>query len=169
MIKEGHLGDLVNEDGKFPHDLTSQMKYKKFVAAMYFKLYCVEIKSLGLDWASFVSEDFINLQRLREVGIKKFKGNAFMYVPVQGVLSATFKRTMYQVLEYDQIFHKVPEYPDPLEYGFKEIGEGIVSLVISMIYTLIISMINTYYVLYKEQSSLIFFALLLCYFRRNLS
>ena len=43
MIKEGHLGDLVNEDGKFPHDLTSQMKYKKFVAAMYFKLIVLKL------------------------------------------------------------------------------------------------------------------------------
>ena len=51
-----------------------------------------------------MSEDFINLQLLREVGIKKLEGKAFMYVPVQGVLSAAFKRTMYQVLEYDQIF-----------------------------------------------------------------
>ena len=117
-IKEGHLGDLVNEDGKFPHNLTSQMK---FVAAMYFKLYRVEIKSLGLDWASSVSEDFINLQLLREVGIKKFKEKAFMYVPAQGVLSAAFKGITYQVLEYDQIFQKVPEYPDLLNMDLKKL------------------------------------------------
>ena len=49
MIKDGNISDLVNQEGRFPHDLTSQMKYKKFVAAMYFRLYRVEINSLGLD------------------------------------------------------------------------------------------------------------------------
>ena len=121
MIKDGNISDLVNQEGRFPYDLTSQMKYKKVVAAMYFRLYRVEIKSLGLDWAPFVSDDFINLQLLREVGIKKFKGKAFMYVPVQGVLSAAFKRIMYQVMEFDQIFQNDPDYPNPLEYGFKKL------------------------------------------------
>ena len=34
-----------------------------------------------------------------------------MCVPVQGVFSAAFKRIMYQVMEYDQIFQSDPEYP----------------------------------------------------------
>ena len=39
MIEDGNISDLVNQEGRFPYDLTSQMKYKKFVAAMYFRLY----------------------------------------------------------------------------------------------------------------------------------
>ena len=54
-----------------------------------------------------------------------------MYVPVQGVLSAAFKRIMYQVMEYDQIFQSYPDYPYPLEYGFKEIGHGIISPILN--------------------------------------
>ena len=30
-------------------------------------------------------------------------------------------------MEYGQIFERFPEYPDPLEYGFTEIGEGIIT------------------------------------------
>ena len=58
MIKDGNISDLVNKEGRFPYELTSQMKYKKFVATMYFRQYRVEIKSLGLDWAFCVSDDF---------------------------------------------------------------------------------------------------------------
>ena len=50
-----------------------------------------------------------------------------MYVPVQGVLSAALKHVMYQIMEYGQIFKRFQEYPDPLEYGFMEIGEGIIT------------------------------------------
>ena len=127
LVKEGHMRDLVDETGQFDNNLQSQLIYKIFVAAMYFRLYRVEIRSLGLDWESFITNNFVNLQLLREVGMRKFKGKAHMYVPVQGVLSAAFKRVMYQIMEYGQIFERFPEHPDPLEYGFTEIGKGIIT------------------------------------------
>ena len=94
---------------------------------MYFRLYRVEICSLGLDWESFITNNLVNLQLLREVGMHKFKGKAYMYVPVQSVLSAVFKCVMYQIMEYGQIFKRFPGYPNPIEYGFTEIGEGIIT------------------------------------------
>ena len=115
LVKEGHTRNLVDKIGQFDNNLQSQLIYKKFVAAMYFRLYRVEICSLGLDWESFITNNLVNLDLLREVGMCKFKGKAYMHVPVQGVLSAAFKRVMYQIMEYGQIFEKFPEYPDPLE------------------------------------------------------
>ena len=64
--------------------------------------------------------------------MRKFKGKAYMNVTVQGVVKiATFKRVMYQIMEYKTIFDRFPEYPDPLEYGFMEIGEGIITLTLN--------------------------------------
>ena len=131
MVKDGKIGDLADEHGCFPHNIISQAKYKEFVAAMYFRLYMVEIKSLGLTWESFFNEGLVNLKLHRDVGIRKFKGKAFMYVPVQGVLNAAFKRVIYQVKEYDQISVNSPGYPDPLDLGFKEIGDGILTPILN--------------------------------------
>eukprot|EP00794_Sanderia_malayensis_P002589 gene2589-3000_t len=127
FVKDGNMKDLVGESAQFRNNSESQLMYHKFVAAMYFRLYRVEIRSLGLDWESFATEDSVNLQLLREVGMRKFKGKAYMYVPMPGVLSAAFKRVIYQIMEYDQIFESIPEYPDPTEFGFSEIGEGVLT------------------------------------------
>ena len=34
-------------------------------------------------------------------------------------------------MEYDKIFQSDPDYPNPLEYGFKEIGHGIISPILN--------------------------------------
>ena len=57
MVKDGKIGDLADEHGCFPHNIISD-------AAMYFRLYRVEIRSLGLTWESFFNEGLVNLKLL---------------------------------------------------------------------------------------------------------
>ena len=70
-------------------------------------------------------EGLFILKLLQEFGIQKLKGIAFLYVPVYGVLNVAFKRVTYQVKEYDQSFVNNPGDPDLLDFGLKEIADGV--------------------------------------------
>ena len=73
---------------------------------MYFHIYRTTIRSLGLDWQSFVVEDSTNLPLLRNVEVKHCKGKEYLYVPGESVLEPARKRCLYQTQEYDQFLKK---------------------------------------------------------------
>ena len=125
QCEEGNMADIVNlENKKFDESEHCIKTYRTIIFIMYYHLYRTTIHKLGLTWESFVilSSGELNLELLREVGVRHCKGKEFNFVPVEPVINPARKRVFYQTSEYDQIFEKEPTYMDPLTCGYSKLG-----------------------------------------------
>ena len=125
QCEDGNMADIVNlENKKFDESEHCIKVYRTIIFIMYFHLYRTTICKLGLTWESFVilSSGELNLELLREVGVRHCKGKEFHFVPVETVINPARKRVFYQTSEYDQIFEKDPTYMNPLTCGYSKLG-----------------------------------------------